>query len=211
MVGQATSHYLNQWWLFYWRIYASLGLNEFNILQDLISHLEWYCVIIESKFTIFNSLVPGRCGSKFKSVISEHMLWIYKFMNTSCKIALGWMPQNFYDDNSTFVQVMAWCHQAPSHYISGLVQERCNSNALAMELRLSCVNPLTWANADPDLCPYIVSLGHNELITTETLINHVKHYTSWWRSTEGTRASADAVMTKTRSNIYIYIYIHDWH
>ena len=25
---QATSHYLNQWWLVYWRIYASLGLNE---------------------------------------------------------------------------------------------------------------------------------------------------------------------------------------
>ena len=25
--GQATSHYLNQWWLVYWRIYASLGLN----------------------------------------------------------------------------------------------------------------------------------------------------------------------------------------
>ena len=27
---QATSHYLNQWWLVYRRIYASLGLNEFN-------------------------------------------------------------------------------------------------------------------------------------------------------------------------------------
>ena len=26
--GQATSHYLNQWCLVYWRIYASLGLNE---------------------------------------------------------------------------------------------------------------------------------------------------------------------------------------
>ena len=26
----ATSHYLNQWWLVYWRIYASLGLNELN-------------------------------------------------------------------------------------------------------------------------------------------------------------------------------------
>ena len=25
---QATSHYLKQWWLVYWRIYASLGLNE---------------------------------------------------------------------------------------------------------------------------------------------------------------------------------------
>ena len=25
---QATSHYLNQWWLVYWCIYASLGLND---------------------------------------------------------------------------------------------------------------------------------------------------------------------------------------
>ena len=25
---QETSHYLNQWWLVHWRIYASLGLNE---------------------------------------------------------------------------------------------------------------------------------------------------------------------------------------
>ena len=25
---QATSHYLNQWWLVYWRIYAPLGLNQ---------------------------------------------------------------------------------------------------------------------------------------------------------------------------------------
>ena len=30
---QATSHYLNQWWLIYWRIYASLGFNE---LKDLM-------------------------------------------------------------------------------------------------------------------------------------------------------------------------------
>ena len=26
--GQATSHYLNQWWLVHWRIYVSLDLNE---------------------------------------------------------------------------------------------------------------------------------------------------------------------------------------
>ena len=32
---QATSHYLNQWWLVYRRIYTSLGLNEFkeNIIR----------------------------------------------------------------------------------------------------------------------------------------------------------------------------------
>ena len=28
--GQMTCHYLNQWWLVYRRIYASLGLNELN-------------------------------------------------------------------------------------------------------------------------------------------------------------------------------------
>ena len=28
--GKATSHYLNQWWWVYWRIYASLNLNELN-------------------------------------------------------------------------------------------------------------------------------------------------------------------------------------
>ena len=27
----------------------------------------------------------------------------------------------------------------------GLVQDRCNSSALAMELRLSCTNPLIWS------------------------------------------------------------------
>ena len=25
---QATSHYLNQWWIVYWRVHGSLGLNE---------------------------------------------------------------------------------------------------------------------------------------------------------------------------------------
>ena len=48
---QATSHYLNQWWLFYWRIYASLGLNE---LKEIFAYLEfikrpisclWYVIV----------------------------------------------------------------------------------------------------------------------------------------------------------------------
>ena len=31
---QATSHYLNQWWSVYWRIYASLGLNELRASEQ---------------------------------------------------------------------------------------------------------------------------------------------------------------------------------
>ena len=38
VAGQATSHYLNQWWLVYWRIYASLGLNELMEAWSLQKH-----------------------------------------------------------------------------------------------------------------------------------------------------------------------------
>ena len=39
---QATSHYLNQWWLIYWRIYASLGLNELShIWSDIFDQSFW--------------------------------------------------------------------------------------------------------------------------------------------------------------------------
>ena len=31
---------------------------------------------------------------------------------------LQWMPQDLTDNKSTLVQVMAWCHQAKSHYLS---------------------------------------------------------------------------------------------
>ena len=36
----------------------------------------------------------------------------------SYEIALRWMPQALTDDKSTLVQVMAWCRQATSHYLS---------------------------------------------------------------------------------------------
>ena len=67
------------------------------------------------------------------------------------------MPQDLIDDESTLLQVMAWWHQETSRllqmplpelvftqfyaYIDGLVQERRNSSALAMELHLSCTDP----------------------------------------------------------------------
>ena len=36
----------------------------------------------------------------------------------SCKIVLWWMPLDLSDNKSTLVQVMAWCRQATSHYLS---------------------------------------------------------------------------------------------
>ena len=36
----------------------------------------------------------------------------------SCEIALMWMSMDLIDDKSTLVQVMAWCRQEASHYLS---------------------------------------------------------------------------------------------
>ena len=38
---QATSHFLNQWWLVYRRIYASLGLNELILIRPCILYICW--------------------------------------------------------------------------------------------------------------------------------------------------------------------------
>ena len=50
----------------------------------------------------------------FKSEISEHTLRI-EFMGIKYEIAPLWMREN---TKSTLVQVMAWCRQATSHYLS---------------------------------------------------------------------------------------------
>ena len=39
-------------------------------------------------------------------------------MGSSCETALWWMPQDTFDIKSTLAQLMAWCHQATSHYLS---------------------------------------------------------------------------------------------
>ena len=63
-----------------------------------------------------NSLTPGRCGCNFKNIF-KLISWI-DTLSASRKTVVRWMPQNSADDKSTLVQVMAWCHQATSHYLS---------------------------------------------------------------------------------------------
>ena len=65
----------------------------------------------------FNSLVPGRFKFKFWLLIFKPIL-VNAGWGISYEIALRWMPQDLTDDKSTLVQVMAWCHQATSHYLS---------------------------------------------------------------------------------------------
>ena len=64
-----------------------------------------------------NSLAPGRSECKSENVIFNLVLLIGIF-RSSHDNALWWMPQDLTDDTSTLVQVMAWCRQATSHYLS---------------------------------------------------------------------------------------------
>ena len=78
---------------------------------------------------------PWEICTKFRQVIFK-LISVTDGWGISCKIVLRWMPLDLTDDKLTLVQVMAWCRQATSHYLS-----QC------------------WLR---DLCRYMVSLGHNE-------------------------------------------------
>ena len=67
-------------------------------------------------FTL-DSLAPRRFERNFREVIFKLTLVIDGWC-ISCEIVLTWMPHVLTDEKSTLVQVMAWCRQATSHYLS---------------------------------------------------------------------------------------------
>ena len=67
--------------------------------------------------TLINSLVLGRYEWDSKNGIFNLVLLIV-FFRSSDDHAFQWMPQDLTNDKSTLVQVMAWCCQATSHYLS---------------------------------------------------------------------------------------------
>ena len=75
--------------------------------------LHWQAI---SKHNI-NSLAPVRPGCHYKTAISNLVLLIGIFTSSKDN-ALRWMPRDLTNDKSTLVQVMAWCRQATSHYLS---------------------------------------------------------------------------------------------
>ena len=64
-----------------------------------------------------NSLAPGKFELNFRYLIFQIILVIDGW-GIPCELALRWMSLDLTDDKSTLVQVMAWCRQATSHYLS---------------------------------------------------------------------------------------------
>ena len=62
----------------------------------------------------------------------------------SYEIALRWMPLDCTDDKSALVQVMAWCRQATSHYLSQCWPRSMLPNGVTRP---------QWVKPDDDMAP----------------------------------------------------------
>ena len=93
------------------------------------THISWIIISLWQRFCVgdcmkladfqlaFNSLAPGRFWWNSSNNIFNPISMIDGW-GISCEIALRWMSLDLTDDMSTLIQVMAWCHQATSHYLS---------------------------------------------------------------------------------------------
>ena len=64
-----------------------------------------------------NSLAPGGFDYSLK-LVNFKLISMINILSIFCEIAIRWMRQHLTDHYSTLVQVMAWCRQATSHYLS---------------------------------------------------------------------------------------------
>ena len=95
----------NTWTLLY-------NLTKICIFQEVL----WIIHTGHWDKSIINSLAPGKFESNFRYLISQ-ITSVIDGWGISCELALRWMSLNLTDDESTLVQVMAWCRQATSHYL----------------------------------------------------------------------------------------------
>ena len=94
--------------------------------------------------TTFKSLGHGRSGCDFENAIFV-LVTVIGIFRISYDNTARWIPRDLADDESTLVQVMSWCRQTTSHYVS------------------EC-----W----PTLYRHMASLGHNKLSLLTNLSFH---------------------------------------
>ena len=142
-----------------------------------------FCCGYASK--VVNSLTPGRFQFNFRKVIFKLTL-VNGGWGISYEIALRWMPQDFTDDKSTLVQVMAWCRQATSHYLSqcwprcmspnGITRPQWVKKDIAEIITLYMLYPIKYGHSFVVLCFVVVRNRHQWI--------HEIHFPILFRVTE---------------------------
>ena len=93
-----------------WRWPGDMPLSE-PMMVSLLTHT---CV---TRPQWVNSLALEKCDNNMKSIIFK-LITQNDSLGTSWEIELSWVPQNLINEKSALVQVLAWCCQATSHYLS---------------------------------------------------------------------------------------------
>ena len=73
--------------------------------------------VLVNSVAIFDSLPHGRFLPSSSKVVVKFILAIDGW-NITHEVSSRWMALDLTDDKSTLAQVMAWCRQATSHYLS---------------------------------------------------------------------------------------------
>ena len=172
---QVTSHYLNQWWLVYRRIYVSLGLNE-------LTHWGWVTYICIGKLTIIgsdNGLSPAwrqaiiwtnvgilliePLGTNFIEILIEIHTFSFKKMHLKMSSSQAY---KFYRRGSPLVQVIAY-RNAHAYLKWGMMQIlKTKTNKKKMQI----FNPLQ------DLDPLASDIYILTNTSTHTLFIRLTHW-----------------------------------
>ena len=130
------------------------------------------------------TLAPGGCIGPWGiwinlRQINFKVILIINGWGISSKIALRWMSLDLTDDKSTRVQVMAWCREAASHYLSQCWPGYLSSFGIT---RPQWVNDLGICRHNIDVvCPEYPLLGI-------TKVNADIHQEPWWPWPSPTRS-----------------------
>ena len=107
-----------------WRLQKDFSKKSEDLYFWNIWHILWWFIhtwveisMINRYALTINSLAPARFVGNFRWIVFKVNLVIVGW-GICYEIAFRWLSLDLTDDGSTLVQVMAWCHQAPSHYLN---------------------------------------------------------------------------------------------
>ena len=142
---QATSHYLRPCWF--------RSVSPYDVTRP-----QWV-----------NSLTPGRCGSNFGSVISEHTVQI-KLIFLRCFLWCWAQLNAARPPWWTLMQAMAWCCQATRHYLTQCWISSMTSYGVTRDIELTHWGPvMPYGNRDLDqhwLRQWLVAWWHQTITWT---------------------------------------------
>ena len=104
----------------------------------------------------------------------------------SCELALRWMSLDLTDDKSTLVQVMAWCRQATSHYLSQCWPSSMSPYGVTRPQWVNNINPINaWVTASP--LPHITLTAYTHTLHNGALTQRITNH--WRQNSHGIRGT----------------------